>query len=248
MDENKGQMWESDVCHTLRCIAGSCSNAWVVQHDIRKKSKTERDQAGWQSYPPAGTLLMEPGQKGVPNCPQCLLWRNRLPEQILPGKEKQNFIPSACLCKQEWAVLHSSFPSLSSTPLANKPSLQTTARDTLSDALSDGGWALRRWATVIYTLTLQAINSTGRWCLACLSPAKVLQWSRDWTKVFTCPGLRSELRDSPAPVLTFLYNSCCSFQSLHILCQLFLVPVFKEKSWLSVKFGRERSSEKHTIL
>lgn len=95
-------------------------------------------------------------------------------------------------------------------------------------------------------------DSTGPWhgdgtWPAFLSPAKVQWWSRDWRKVFPCPGVRSELRDSPGPVLTFLYDNCCSFQSFHILSQLFLVPIFKEKSWLPVKVGRERTSEKHCL-
>lgn len=97
-------------------------------------------------------------------------------------------------------------------------------------------------------LTPQGLDAQVVPGLTFLSAAKVQQWSRECRKVFPCLGLRSELRDSPAPVLTFLYENCCSFQSLHMLCQLFLVPILKEKSWLSVKLGRERSSEKHCCL
>lgn len=61
------------------------------------RSTAERDQAGC-------TVLMEPVKREVPNCPEHLLWRNRLPVQILARNEKEKnpnlnetSSPSACL-------------------------------------------------------------------------------------------------------------------------------------------------------
>lgn len=182
------------------------------------------------------------------------------------GKEKKQpkiSPPFARPWKQQWDLLHS-FPS----PQFNTTHKQSLLQRTVSQisghsqimclhgsaqlscihfpfprltlrALPDSGWALRIWAFAISTLTSQGLDTE-------MAPALPFcpqqRWSRDCRKGLSSPGLRS----APVPVLTFLYDNCCSFQLLHILCQLFLMPIFKEKSRLSVKL-EDKDAVRNTV-
>lgn len=182
-------MWQSDVCHTVWCIAWSCSDASATTHIEEKHNRgTRQDDSLLLVAQSSGSLCRGKYQtahgarSGETGCQsRCYLERKekkhtkRKLHPLLPVSESRNEICFAHL-----------FPLLSSTLLTNKLSLQRMATQISGCsqiiclpcsaqfsctrafsfqgshclmALPDWRWALTRWASPISTLTPQGLGT-----------------------------------------------------------------------------------------